>query len=365
MAIDDATMGGGQHHLLWLAERLEKKRFTVSVICEGKGYLVDELERRGISVHALSMSNRLSVGTLVHCVKLLRSIRPDILHTHGGTAGFVGRFSALFVPVKGIVHTYHGIHYLHEGQNVFKRLRRLADRILLSRTDRVICVAETDYQRGLMCGVVPSEKSTVIRNGIDVKKFATASAGRKPRTGSLRIIGTIGRLHEQKGHRYFLAAAAKIRQRFPGALFRIIGDGDLREELNMRISELGLGDCVQLLGLRTDIPELLASMDIFALPSLWEGLPLVLLEAMAAGIPIASTNVDGVSEIIRHERDGLLVSPKDPDALAAAICRLMEDTQYAADLAKSAHERVRQEFDIERMVRSTESVYENVLLSTR
>jgi glycosyltransferase involved in cell wall biosynthesis len=360
LMIDDATMGGGQQHLLSLATHLDRRRFKVSVACEEKGYLVDELKRQGITVYPLSMTNQVNLSALRACLNLVRAIRPDVVHTHGGTAGFVGRLSALFARTKTVIHTYHGLHYLHEEQTIRKRLYRWVDWLLMFCTDWLICVAHKDYELGMQAGIVSPLKSVVIPNGIDVQKYSVA-IGDQNNARRKKNVGTIGRLHLQKGHRYFLDAAVRVIDQVPDVLFQIVGEGELREPLERQAQSLGIDRYVEFLGNRLDIPELLANMDVFVLPSLWEGLPLVLLEAMAARKPIVSTDVDGVNEVIVHAQDGLLVPPKNPAVLADAIVTLLVDQQRAKTLALNAYKKVVSEFDAGKMIAKIENLYETTL----
>ncbi len=359
LMIDEASVGGGQQHVLSLAERLDRGKYDVAVCCEGEGYLVDELRKRRILTHPLRMSNRPSIRSLFECVRLYRRSRPDIVHTHGGTAGFLGRIASLFVPGIRIVHTYHGIHYLHNLQSFQNRIYRAVDRTLKHCTDRLVCVAKSDMELGIRHKVVDPKIALLIRNGIDVEKFASARRESTIKTGAVRIVGTIGRLHIQKGHCFLVEAAARVIENDPSVIFHIVGEGELQRNLEEQIRSLGLQERVKLLGPRTDVPELLAGMDVFVLPSLWEGLPLVLLEAMAAGKPIVTTAVDGVKEVITNE-EALLVPPRDPERLADAILQVLHDPGLARRLGENAFRRVRSEFNVEAMVKQIEGLYESI-----
>jgi glycosyltransferase involved in cell wall biosynthesis len=334
--IDDASIGGGQVHLLSLAERLDRNRFEIAVACEGEGYLVDELKKRRIPVFPLSLSNRPDPRALLSTYKLLKRWRPDLVHTHGGTAGFFGRAASFLARVKAVVHTYHGIHYLHYPQSFQRWIFLRADRLLLRLTDRLICVAESDREIGLRVGVVARDRCVVIHNGIDTSLYTPRP---KERTGAGRRIGTIGRLHAQKGQEFLLRALPEVLREHPDVRCEIIGEGEIRGELEDLAKSLGIQKSVDFLGERTDIPELLCSLDVFVLPSLWEGLPLVLLEAMASGIPVVATVVDGVRE----------------------ICRLLEDDALAARLSARGVEAVRARFDVREMIAALERLYLELL----
>jgi glycosyltransferase involved in cell wall biosynthesis len=268
----------------------------------------------------------------------------------------------MIAPVGAVVHTYHGIHYLHSDSTLKKTLYKLVDHLMLRLTDRLICVSERDFGLGVQAGVVDPNRTVVIRNGIDIGRYKYHGS-RRPR--DQKVVGTIGRLHLQKGHIYLLEAARSVLQEYPSVIFQIIGSGELERELRNKARDSGIAQHVDFLGARTDIPELLSNMDLFVLPSLWEGLPITLLEAMASHTPIIATDIDGVSEVIEHNRDGLLVPARSPDHLADAIKLLLNDSSLAERLSQHAFDKVTQKFDIRKMVRLIEGVYEAMATHNR
>ena len=257
------------------------------------------------------------------------------------------------------MYTYHGIHYLHNLQKISSRIYCTVDRVLSRFTDRLICVAASDWDLGIRHGVLHPSNSVLIRLGIEVEKFAKLRGVSEPGQEGFRIVGTIGRLHVQKGQSYFLDAAANVLKKHRRVMFHIVGEGGLRANLEDQIRSLQIQDHVKLLGARTDAAELLAGMDIFVLPSLWEGLPIVLLEAMAAGKPIVVSAVDGVKEVITGE-EALLVPARDPESLANAILRLLNDSALACELGERAFRKVKSEYNIETMVKKVEELYEDL-----
>jgi len=357
LMIDEAQVGGGQQHVLYLAANM--KRFEPHVACQPSGYLVDELRTRNIPVHPLTMTNRPSPASVNACRRLLGKLQPAIVHTHGGTAGFTGRIATIGLPGPKVVHTYHGLHYLRSGQSLRNMMFRMVDMSLLRVTDRAICVAESDLALGLRYGVVDRKKAVVIRNGIDVEAFHRSSQGGQ-NAGS-PVVGTIGRLHAQKGHEVLLQAVAQLRKMGRNFVVRIIGDGELRKTLEARVKELGVDDIVEFAGASHSVAKELAEMNLFVLPSLWEGLPLVILEAMASGVPVVASGVDGVPEIVTDGLDGVLVPPGKPEALADAIVRLLDDPLLCESLAFNAKEKVRREFTVKRMTDETEGLYDSLL----
>lgn len=358
LVIDEASVGGGQQHVLWLAEGLDQKLFDVSVACSPRGYLVDELVKRGIRHYPVSMSNIPNPFAIRACRDIIREYAPGIVHTHGGTAGVTGRLAALLVPATRIVHTYHGIHYLHDSRIFRRALFGRTEKALGRATDRCICVSQRDLEIGTKAGILVPERTTVVLNGIATQPYdfeRSYSATDRP------VIGTIGRLHPQKGHRFLIEAAGDVIARYPGARFQIVGDGELLGDLRARVAKLGLSGHVTFLGSRTDIPALLKQMNLFVLPSLWEGLPLVLLEAMASSLPIVATAVDGVTEIVQDRVEALLVKPRDPGALAHAMLLLLGNSAISEQLGHVAKRTVVERFGVERMLRETEDVYRSVL----
>jgi glycosyltransferase involved in cell wall biosynthesis len=363
LIIDDASIGGGQHHVLALAERLTARGLKVAVACEARGYLVDELYQRNIPHHAVRLSESPSVRGLADLAKVIRASGAQLVHTHGGTAGFYGRLAARWVGDIGTVHTYHGIHYLHDKRLRRRCLHRAIDRFLLRWTDEVICVAKSDEDLALREKLALPNHVSVIYNGIDLARFEMSQAGDR-RTGQRNdhfIVGTVGRLHEQKGHIYLLQAAALIHQAYSQVRFRIIGDGPLRESLETQSRALGLNGIVEFLGARIDVPAQLRQFDLFILPSLWEGLPYVLLEAMAAGVPIVTTDVDGVREMITDGREGIVVPSRNAHALAAAVIDLMGNGARRADLGVKGAQVIKERFSLDAMIEQTVAVYSRAM----
>jgi glycosyltransferase involved in cell wall biosynthesis len=230
---------------------------------------------------------------------------------------------------------------------------------LLRWTDEVICVAHNDKELALGEKLALPDHVSVIHNGIDIAGFDTRRTGEErlaQRNGEF-IVGTVGRLHEQKGHIFLLQAAALIRQAHPQVRFRIIGDGPLRPALEARARELGVGEAVEFLGARDDIAEQMRDFDVFVLPSLWEGLPYVLLEAMAAGLPIVTTDFRGVREVISDGSEAIVVPTRNAEALADAIAELMRDRALWVERGAKGAQVVRERFSLDAMVEQTLKVY--------
>jgi glycosyltransferase involved in cell wall biosynthesis len=250
--------------------------------------------------------------------RLIREHNIQVVHTHNSTAHFYGALGAWRTGAK-LLHTEHGVNVGHEAR--YARLNRLA-------TPFTDCTVSVSKWR---------DDVPVLPNGIDVARFA------RPRTASGRRVGSVGRLVREKNYPLLIRAVAGI----PGAELALVGDGPLREELTG----------AQLLGTRTNIPELLSGFDVFALSSSTEGMSIALLEAMAAGCPIVVTAVGGNTELIEHEKTGLVVPADDESALRAAIQRLLDDRALASRLGAAAQAKARAEYSVEAMTRRYEELW--------
>jgi glycosyltransferase involved in cell wall biosynthesis len=368
LTIDDASLGGGQMHVLLLAKYLKATNFEVEIATEASGWLVDEAVKLDLVVHQIAISNNLTWQSFDDIRQLLRSHKFDVLHTHGGTAGFWVRLViAGFKNRPIVVHTYHGLHYLHITQfldwnllanfkqEIFKRI----DRLLLNYTNRIICVCRSDYHKAIEAGVADLTKTSIVYNGIEIDKFShslnRASARQHFGIGSTEFIfGNVGRLHEQKGHKFLLQAFAKIRN---VARLIVIGDGNMRDELVALADKLAISDRVLFLGARADIHEFLSAIDVFVMPSLWEGQPIALLEALASGKPCIASAVDGIPEIITDGVNGCLINPRDVEALATAMDNAIENPHLFTKFADLGMSEIAPKFLAQNMVTEIAKIY--------
>jgi glycosyltransferase involved in cell wall biosynthesis len=360
--INDATVGGGQQHVLSLAEGLDKTIFEVSVACTENGPLVDDLRSRGIMVHPVDMKNAAIHPPLFQLSQLLRRNQIEIMHAHGGVAGFWGRLSAALARTPVRFCTLHGIHYLHYSNAVKRGLFITLERLLARMTDRIICVAESDRQTGLRKRLFSQDQCTVIRNGIDVPVAETPGKTEQLRKAlgiavDAPIIGTVGRLHRQKGQWILIQAAREIIRVIPNAKVLLVGDGPLRKQLERQSNSLGLDRSILFLGARRDAIDVIRVFDVFVLPSLWEGLPYSLLEALALERPVVASAVDGIPEVAVHGESGFLVSPGNPRELAQAVIQLLTNKAYAETLGRKGREVVLEGYCLDRMVRETSELY--------
>lgn len=352
--ITELSSGGAQSALLRLLERMDTQQFTLTVVClyNGDKIVAQQIRALGIEVVDLGMTQKWRIDTLGRLYQLLRQKRPDILHTWMFHANVPGRVLGRLAGVSIIISSEQTMG--QEG-----RIRRLLNRLTAPLTDRVICVAQkvADFVQAQVG--IPSDKLVVIPNGVDVQIFVP-SAMTKPADWQPRIIGNVGRLEPVKGTRFLLEAFAQVADQFPDRRVWLVGDGTERQNLEMQTKQLGVTDQIQFLGTRKDVSELLPQMDIFVLPSHWEGMPIAVLEAMAAGLPVVATAVGGTTEVVVPGETGLLVPPADPTALAQAMVTLLTDPALCHRFGLAGRKRVEQQFSIEQTVAKTVALYEKL-----
>lgn len=286
--------------------------------------------------------------------QLLRRERPHILQTHSWGTLCEGLIAGRMARVPITVHLEHGTLQTRKYQI---RVQRWA----WPKADRLLAVCSQLGDRMAQTVAVPRRSISVIRNGVDVRRFEGHTRVEAQRRLGLPsdalVVGTAGRLTDVKDHATFLEALRLLRAEGVPVFGVIAGDGPLKSALESSIAARGLQGGVQLLGYRPDIETVLAALDIFALSSKSEGLPMVILEAMASGLPIVSTRVGGVEEVVEEERTGLLVEPKSPQALAKAIGRLASDRQRCEQMGAAGRARARREFSLESMAANYERLY--------
>ena len=359
------SVGGAEMHLLYLVKGLLRSGdFDVVVAYlrerpDDARSLIPDFEREGVRLVDLRMSALADVRVAARFHSLLRKVRPQLVHTHGLPAHLYG------IPlsvVRGlpVVSSVHGLE-----KHFFRPMRRRIYRLLLSPTRRVIGISNAVKQVLVEQVGLPDKKIAVIHYGFPLGRtlrFIPPDGEGEFRGEPRPLIVAVGRVEETKGQRYLIEAMVQVRRAYPTARALIVGqDGGLLNELECQTRRLGLYPHVTLTGFRADVPEILAEADIFVLPSLSEGFGLVLLEAMAAGLPLVASNVGGIKDIVIDGETGLLVPPADSGVLAAAILRLLGDRELARRLGLAGMERARTTFTIEQMVKKTEAVYRSAM----
>jgi glycosyltransferase involved in cell wall biosynthesis len=303
---------------------------------------------------------------LITCWQLFRFClrkRFDLVVTHTSKGGFLGRIAARLAGVPRIIHTAHGFAWHEFTSSAATRFYTMLERIAAHFCDLVISVNHEDRLDAINRQIVSPEKIVTVPNGIDVNRFSAAQLPtlRQQLAGTRDsfVIGAVGRLAPQKGFKYLILAMPAILAKYPNCRLVVVGSGPLETKLRS-LACLCLPqevDRCEFLGFRTDIPELLGCFDVFVQSSLWEGLSITLLEAMAAAKPIVATDIKGTREVITDGVDGLLIEPADPTALADAIVELLQNRERARMMGIQARETIRQHFSQEAMVQNTLQLY--------
>ncbi len=366
------AIGGTERQVVNIGKGLDPARVDVQFACLHRvGELLAECEARSWSISEYKISRLYGYTALKKQIEFGRNLRRQgiqILHTYGFYPNVFAIPAARFAGVPVIIGSVRDIG------DTWTPWQHAVQKLCLPLADHVIVNAEA-IKRDLQQRGYGLDRLTVIPNGIDCERF------RAPVTGEIvcrelnippgaPVVGVLSRLMRIKGHEYFLQAAALVAARIPQVRFVIVGDNNIdhayREELKRLAIRLGLQDRVHFTGFRLDIPELLAAMSVSVLPSLGlEGLSNSLLESMAAGIPVVATQVGGSPEIVEDGVNGLLVPPADAEALAGAICRLLENRALAGNLGQAGRRRVFTHYSLEQAVATTERLYRDLLRRSR
>ncbi len=368
------NIGGPAIHATLLHERLDPARFASTLITgteeAGEGnYLA--LHGRSARIEVMPDLGReirplRDVATLRRLAARMRELRPHVVHTHTAKAGAVGRAAALLAGVPVIVHTFHG-HVLRGYFSPAKTaVYRAIERGLARRTDRLLTVTPRVRDELLALGVGQPSQYTPVPLGFDLAPLLGAEAKRgelraELRLGEAPLVGIVARLVPIKAHEVFLAAAVRVRATHPDVRFLIVGDGELRSALEQRVATLGLGDAVRFLGWRADLDRLYADLDVVVLTSRNEGSPVALIEAMAAGVPVVSTDVGGVADVVRHGDTGWLAPMDDDAAIAAHVVTVLGDRAAARAMGQRGRAAVAATYDAGRLVRDIETLYGDLL----
>ncbi len=354
--VDVTGRGGAEKALVDLARGLDRRRYAVSVCAtRSVGNYQPLLDAAGIPCVVLNRQSRRDLYKLGGLVQVLRRQRVHILHAHLFGSNTWARLLGTLAGVPVIIAHEHGS--AKAGHEIW------LDRLLYRLGDAVVVPSEASKRFLIEREHLPARAVSVVYNGVDTAQFARHESVAVLRRAldldpAAVLIGSVGRLSADKGGQdSLIQALAQVRQTQPQVGLVFVGDGPLRPDLEALAAQLGLGSTVQFTGVRPDVARLLGALDLFVLPSLHEALPIAVLEAMAVGLPVVTTRVGGVPEVVQDGRNGLLVPPGDSAALAAALLRLVSDPGYAATLGAAGQARVRAEFTLEAMVAQVDQLY--------
>ncbi len=365
--ITKLELGGAQQNTLYCVGHHDRHLFDVSLAC-GKGGILDpeaaKIPRAKIFFldclrHPIHLFYDLVA--LFKLRALFKREKVDILHTHSSKAGILGRIAGRMAGVPVIIHTFHGFGFHDEQSFLVRKFFVTLERWTAKYSQALIAVSTQNVKKGLANKIGQPRQYTVIHSGIPLREFVKARSGKLRReiriSPTTPLVGMVACLKPQKAPVDFVLAAAEVHRQRPEVQFILAGDGELRPEVQKAVRDQGLGKVIRLLGWRRDVPEIMADLDILTLSSLWEGLPRVFPQAMACAKPIVATAVDGALEAIQNGRQGYLVPPHEPKALAKRIVDLVTNPGLAKRMGLSGRTKALQEFDIQKMVKDIEKVY--------
>jgi glycosyltransferase involved in cell wall biosynthesis len=356
-------MGGADQQLLSAAQEMQSRGHDILIVSlTPLGPMGLEAQRLGLPVESLAMRRGVpDPRGLMRLARLVRAWRPQVVHSHMIHANLMARALRLFVPIPALVST---IHNIYEGGWPWMAAYRLTNRWV----DHMTIVSQAAADRFVGDRIVPKELLRVVPNGLDVDRFRPLSVG--GRVSLRRSLGldhgfawlAVGRFQPAKDYPNMLRGFAMVHQRYPQAVLWVAGHGPLQAETEALAQSLGLAGSVRFLGVRQDVPELMGAADGYVMSSAWEGMPMVLLEAAAAGLPIVATEVGGNHEVVRHQESGFLVPPRDHAALGRAMLQLMGQTEaQQRSMGERGREYVRSTYGLSRVVDRWEELYREVL----
>jgi glycosyltransferase involved in cell wall biosynthesis len=362
---EGSRMHGVKRLFAWILPRFDQARYRVSLVSLRKRDLSEEtLDALGIDITYLE-KGKFDPSTLPALLRIIDAKQIDVLHLHGYGATTFGRIAAAWRRLPVVLHE-------HANLTSTPWFQKLADRVLEPFTDVALAVSTSTADFVTGARLVRPERVKVVYLGAPLDEFAsprpvTERAETRASWGVTDrefVVGSVTRLHDSKGNEYLVRAARLVLDERPTARFIVFGEGPLRPSLEALAAELGIADRFTFAGFVTDVACVLSAFDLSVFPSLWEGTPLTVFEAMAASRPIVATDADGLAEVLRHDDNALVVPRRDSTALAHAIVRLIDDGELRARLAASAR-RSADRYDIATFVRKMERLYDVLARESR
>lgn len=362
--ITELNVGGAEKVLARLVAGLNKEKYRILVCSlQKKGPVADEIEQCGIKVVSLDMKGKLNLNAPLKLFSLLKKEKVDILHSYLFHANLLARIVGRLARVPIIISSERTMEMEGNHRVIINRLTAFLADCITANSNSVREFISRQIS-------IDPKKLVTIYNGLDVSEFQGKRNSSEVRKKwgidpDKVVIGCVARLDPRKGHEYLFKAAVRVVDKHPNALFLLVGYGLLRKKLEDMTEELGLASKVIFTGVCDDVPRMLSIMDIFVLPSLYEGFPNAVLEAMAASRPVVATSVAGTPEIVVDNETGILVPRANPEALAEAINSLIQTPERAEKMGRAGRLRVENYFSLEKMVKRTEELYEKLIEEKR
>jgi glycosyltransferase involved in cell wall biosynthesis len=367
LVITRLELGGAQRVVLHTARCLDRRDFDVGLAwgpgdrLDDEAAAVPDLERFAVPTLVRRVAPVADLRALSTLRSVMRSFRPQVVHTHSSKAGILGRLAARLERVPAVVHTIHGFGFTPLQPAPMRWAFRSAERALARWTDHFVAVSEADLRRGVALGLFPAEQASVIRAGIDLDRFRAAAGGAAVRerlgiAAGAPVVTQVGNFKQQKAPLDFVRVAAAVHESVPEACFVMVGDGPLRPAAERLAAELGIAAQMRFCGWWDDVPALLAATTVSVLSSRHEGLPCSVVESLAAGVPVVATAVDGTVEVVRPGLNGRLAAAGDVAELARGVAGILTDPDLRARMSAAAADGL-QSFDRDLMVRQQEDLY--------
>ena len=382
--ITKLDLGGAQQNTLFTVAHLARSRYDPVLISGTNGLLVEDAKKLDdVKVYLLTELVReiRPIKDLIALFKIrniLKELKKDnvnneseinsqiIVHTHSVKAGVLGRWAAYMAGVKIIISSIHGFSFNDYQPSLVRAFYIYLEKLTSIITTKFVAVSNADIEKGIRNKIFTKDKVRLIRSGIDISRFMNKNHNRLRKRKELGIeveipvVAMIACFKPQKSPLDFVKVAKIISDEIPDAGFLIVGDGVIRSKIENMIEKISMEDKIILLGWRRDIPEILSCIDILVLTSLWEGLPRIFPQAMASGVPVVATEVDGAPEAIKNGVTGFLLQPRDIKGMAERIIYLIRNPDRAREMGEEGRKLVG-EFDIWKMVEQQEDLYTSLL----
>ncbi len=375
--ITKLELGGAQENTIFTVSHLNRDLFQPALWSGPGGILTQEVkEKLGEDFQIVpdlvrEISPKKDLKALIQLWGMLIKEKkqnqdsPIIVHTHSSKAGILGRWASYLAGIPVVIHSFHGFGFNDFQPFYLRWLFINLERFTARFTDSFIFVSRVNMAKALKLRIGINKTWRLIRSGIEIEKFRPREVNREKKrkelgVGNGKLVTMISCLKPQKNPLDFARSAKLVLEKVPDAWFIVCGDGELRQELEKLVEELGIKERFKLLGWRRDIPEILWASDLLVLTSLWEGLPRVYPQAMASELAIVGTRVDGAPEAVINGENGYLVAPRDYQGLAEKIIELLKDDEKRKQFGKKGARRV-EEFDIWKMVKDQEELYLKLL----
>lgn len=367
--ITQAVIGGTLEYIKLFFNNIDVSKFEVELICPSYGPMKQQIEALGFNVYTVEMKRKINLvsdlSSYIQVSRLIKKIKPDIIHIHSSKAGVIGRIAAYRNKIPN-VYNPHGWSFSMDISNRKKNMYAFIEKKCSKYCNFVINISDEEQKLALKYNICSENKMKTIYNGIDLTKY-DGNFNKKQILKELCIpedsyvIGMVARLSKQKSPKTFLAIAAKLHTKIRNAYFILVGDGELMSELNEMIDTLGIRKNIRITGWTNRVNQYISVFDVGILTSKWEGFGLVLAEYMASMKPVIASNVGGIPNVIKDNYNGRLIYPDDIEGFCDAIISIKNNVTLREKYVKNGYDVVRKKFNIKRVIDEHEKLYLEIL----